>query len=104
MIRNLQPCACSATRRLGDAASDIASYQAGGTNYIQPLAEDTYHGEPIDNLLTFTPEALAALTQSPAPTTTAKPSATNWPVIGAAALGTILLLATFLPQPGRGRR
>jgi hypothetical protein len=106
MIRNLQPCACSgsATRRLGDAAGDLASYQPGGSNYTPGTAEDSYSpGTPINYGLTFTPDELASLFQtSPATTSTTK---TNWPLVGAAALGTILLLATLLPQPtGRGRR
>lgn len=107
-------CGCSdkkPARRLGDAASDIASYQPGGINYTPPAPGDTYTpGTPISYTLDMTPEELAALTQAanhqaaamqPAASPRAS-AATNWPLIAAAGTGTLLLIT--LLQPGGRRR
>jgi hypothetical protein len=109
MIRSITPehaCAChrAPARRLGDAASDVASYQPGGSNYTPPLPEDTISPIQLQTMAqiyaswpTDTPATAAATTPPP------KTSTTNWPLIAAVSAGTLLLIST-IGQPGGRRR
>jgi hypothetical protein len=104
MIRETQAhaCGCHSTprRRLGDASSDawaaVQSYQPGGSNYTPTLAEDTY-SPPSEWQRELTAPTLPGNTGYPS-------SGTNWPVIAAAGIGTLLLLAALMPPPSGKRR